>query len=89
MNVEKMDFNKLESVTSAEFADFIKEKVENGAELLSVRPNEFYVYVDLFERCFEHYMFDPSLNNYRVTYLSFEDVRICMDFMKKEGVLGA
>lgn len=86
MNVEKMDFNKLESVTSAEFTKLIEERLNNGAELLSVRPGEYYVYVDLFDGCFHHYLFDTSTKDYRANYLSFEDVRIYMDFMKKEGV---
>lgn len=86
MNVEEMNFNKLEFITSAEFVKQIKEKVEKGAELLSVRPGEYYVYVDLFDGCFHHYLFDLSTKDYRANYLSFEDVRIYMDFMKKEGV---
>lgn len=86
MNVKNVDFNNIESVTSVEFVKMIKEKVEKGAELLSVRPGEFYVYVDLFDRCFEHYLFDVDTKEYRANYLSFEDVRIYMNFMKKEGV---
>ena len=87
MNVEKMNFNKLESITSAEFVELIKGKVERGGELLAIRETEYYVYVDLFDRCFEHYLFDPDTNDYRANYLSFEDIRIYMDFMKKEGVV--
>lgn len=86
MNAEQMDFNKLESVTSAEFTKLIKEQVENGAELLSIRPGEYYVYVDLFDGCFHHYLFDLSTKAHRANYLSFEDIRIYMNFMKKEGV---
>ena len=86
MNAEKMDFAKLENVTSAEFVELIKEKVKNGAELLSVRPGEYYVYVDLFDHCFHHYIFDLSTKDYRANYLSFEDIRIYMTFMEKEGV---
>ena len=86
MNVKEMDFNKLESVTSAEFVELIKEKIKGGAELLSIRSGEYYVYIDLFDGCFHHYLFDLSTKDYRANYLSFEDVRIYMDFMKKEGI---
>lgn len=87
MYVEKVVFNKLETVTSSEFVKVIEEKVKRGAEILAIRESEYYVYVDLFDHCFEHYLFDLDTKDYRANYLSFEDVRIYMDFMKKEGVV--
>lgn len=87
MNAEKFNYNELENVTSAEFVCKIKQELENGAKLVCTKKTEYYVYVDLFDDCFEHYVFDPDTKDYRVTYLSLGDVRTFADFMKKEGAV--
>ena len=81
-----MNLKKLETVTSPEFVNQIKMELKKGGELLSVRETEYYVYVDLFEGCFEHYVFDLDTKKYTVAYLSFSDIHIFVEFMKKEGV---
>lgn len=82
-----VDFNYLENITSVEFAERIKKEVNEGAKVVSIRETDCYVYVDLYEGCFEHYTFDPDTKKHTVNYLSLTDVKLYADFIDKEHLM--
>ncbi len=85
--MKTVDFKYLENVTSVEFVERIKNEVNNGARVVSINPSDFYVYVDLFDGCFEHFAFDPDTKKYTVNYVSLPDVNLYVDYMKKENLM--
>ena len=80
----RTDFDYLKNATSVEFTEKIKKEINDGAKVVSIRTTDCYVYVDLFNGCFEHYSYDPDTNKYNVAYISLTDVKMYADFIKKE-----
>lgn len=72
----------LKNATSVDFVEMLEKKIDEGAQLVSVRVAECYAYVCLFDGCFEHYQFDLTAKNYKVTYLALSDIQVYADFLR-------
>lgn len=72
----------LKNVASVDFIEMLEKRIDEGADLVSVRVAECYAYICLFDGCFEHYQFDLATKDYTVTYLALSDIKTYADFLR-------
>ena len=82
MNAQKDFLNVIEAATTDELVERIETALEEGGKIVSVREAEYYLYLTLFNGCFEYYVVDLDTKKYTVTYLSITDIKAMADFIK-------